>query len=93
MAMRVVAVARDVELWARQAGWSAAAEVLAHRRGHAYDPAVVDAVPRRRRAVAGRRSATTRAPQVLDAEPRAGADRSQPASSTVRSPRWRTSPT
>ena len=43
VAMRVVTVARDVELWARQAGWSAAVEVLAHRRGHAYDPAVVDA--------------------------------------------------
>ena len=43
MAMRVVAVARDVELWARQAGWPAAVDVLGHRRGHAYDPAVVDA--------------------------------------------------
>jgi putative nucleotidyltransferase with HDIG domain len=43
VAMRVVTVARDVELWSRQAGWSAAVEVLAHRRGHAYDPAVVDA--------------------------------------------------
>ena len=41
--MRVVTVARDVELWARQAGWPAALEVLGHRRGRAYDPAVVDA--------------------------------------------------
>jgi len=41
-AIRIVAVARDVELWARQAGWPAAAEVLASRRGRAYDPAVVD---------------------------------------------------
>jgi HD-GYP domain-containing protein (c-di-GMP phosphodiesterase class II) len=43
VAMRVVTVARDVELWARQAGWPAAVDVLGHRRGHAYDPAVVDA--------------------------------------------------
>jgi HD-GYP domain-containing protein (c-di-GMP phosphodiesterase class II) len=43
VAIRVVAVARDVELWARRGGWPAVAEVLAHRRGHAYDPAVVDA--------------------------------------------------
>ena len=35
-------------------GWPVAAEVLAHRRGHAYDPAVVDAFVERRRAVAGR---------------------------------------
>ena len=54
-------VARDAELWARQAGWPAAAEVLAHRRGHAYDPAVVDVARRRGRALAGRASATTRA--------------------------------
>jgi HD-GYP domain-containing protein (c-di-GMP phosphodiesterase class II) len=44
VAIRVVAVARDAELWARHAGWSTAAEVLAHRRGRAYDPAVVDAL-------------------------------------------------
>jgi HD-GYP domain-containing protein (c-di-GMP phosphodiesterase class II)/DNA-binding CsgD family transcriptional regulator len=43
VAMRVVTVARDVELWAHQAGWPAALDVLGHRRGHAYDPAVVDA--------------------------------------------------
>jgi len=42
VAMRVVAVARDAELWARQAGWPAAADVLSHRRGRAYDPAVTD---------------------------------------------------
>ena len=41
---RVVTVARDAELWARRGGWPAAAEVLAHRRGHAYDPAIVDAL-------------------------------------------------
>ncbi|MGH8984514.1 MAG: HD domain-containing phosphohydrolase [Acidimicrobiia bacterium] len=43
VAVRVVAVARDVELWARRAGWPAASDVLVHRRGHGYDPAVVDA--------------------------------------------------
>jgi HD-GYP domain-containing protein (c-di-GMP phosphodiesterase class II) len=43
VAIRVVSVARDVELWARRAGWPAAADVLARRRGHAYDPVVVDA--------------------------------------------------
>ncbi|MGH9117972.1 MAG: HD domain-containing phosphohydrolase, partial [Acidimicrobiales bacterium] len=34
----------DAELWARRAGWATAAEVLAHRRGRAHDPAVVDAL-------------------------------------------------
>jgi HD-GYP domain-containing protein (c-di-GMP phosphodiesterase class II) len=42
VAVRVVTVARDVELWSRQAGWTGTADVLAHRRGHGYDPAVVD---------------------------------------------------
>ncbi len=44
MAVRIVTVARDAELWARAAGWPAAVDVLTHRRGHAYDPAVVDVV-------------------------------------------------
>ena len=44
VAIRIVTVARDAELWARRAGWAAAIEVLIHRRGRAYDPAVVDAV-------------------------------------------------
>ena len=44
VAVRIVSVARDAELWARQAGWPTAVEVLAHRRGHGYDPAVVDVV-------------------------------------------------
>jgi HD-GYP domain-containing protein (c-di-GMP phosphodiesterase class II) len=43
-AVRVVSVARDVELWSRRDGWPAAREVLAHRRGHGYDPTVVDAL-------------------------------------------------
>lgn len=42
LAIRVVTVARDVELWVRRAGWAAAAEVLSHRRDRGYDPAVVD---------------------------------------------------
>lgn len=42
LAIRVVSVARDAELWARQAGWARAAAVLARRRGHAHDPTVVD---------------------------------------------------
>ncbi len=68
MAIRVVAVARDAELWSRQAGWATAAEVLAHRRGRAYDPAVVDAL-----AVDGERwlaeSGDDVCAAVLDAEP------------------------
>ena len=32
----------DAEMWARDAGWSHATDVLARRRGHAHDPAVVD---------------------------------------------------
>jgi HD-GYP domain-containing protein (c-di-GMP phosphodiesterase class II) len=44
VAVRIVAAARDAEMWARQAGWPAAAQVLTHRRGHGYDPAVVDAL-------------------------------------------------
>jgi HD-GYP domain-containing protein (c-di-GMP phosphodiesterase class II) len=43
MAVRVVTVARDAELWATGRGWPATAEMLRARRGHAYDPAVVDA--------------------------------------------------
>ena len=42
VAIRVVSVARDAELWFRQGGWTAVKEVLAHRRGRAYDPSVVD---------------------------------------------------
>lgn len=41
-AVRIVTVARDAELWARQAGWPRAIDVLTHRRGGAYDPAAVD---------------------------------------------------
>jgi HD-GYP domain-containing protein (c-di-GMP phosphodiesterase class II) len=44
VAVRIVSVARDVELWTRRAGWSVAVEVLHRRRGRGYDPAVVDVV-------------------------------------------------
>jgi HD-GYP domain-containing protein (c-di-GMP phosphodiesterase class II) len=43
-AVRIVSVARDAELWARRSGWPTAIEVLVDRRGHGYDPAVVDLV-------------------------------------------------
>jgi HD-GYP domain-containing protein (c-di-GMP phosphodiesterase class II) len=43
IAVRVVGAARDAELWSR-AGWDTAVDVLAARRGHAHDPAVVDAL-------------------------------------------------
>jgi HD-GYP domain-containing protein (c-di-GMP phosphodiesterase class II)/DNA-binding CsgD family transcriptional regulator len=42
--VRVVVVARDAVLWHRMSGSVTAMEVLARRRGRAYDPAVVDAV-------------------------------------------------
>ncbi|MGH9277565.1 MAG: HD domain-containing phosphohydrolase [Acidimicrobiales bacterium] len=42
IAIRIVTAARDAELWARQAGWASARDVLVHRRQRAYDPAVVD---------------------------------------------------
>jgi HD domain len=52
--VRVVVVARDAVLWQRLAGTAAALEVLDSRRGHAYDPAVVDAVRAVGLPVAGR---------------------------------------
>jgi hypothetical protein len=44
VAIRVVVVARDAVLWQRLAGAETALDVLARRRGRAYDPVVVDAV-------------------------------------------------
>ena len=41
--VRVVTVARDVELMAQESDWSAVVDVLSGRRGQAYDPSVVDA--------------------------------------------------
>jgi HD-GYP domain-containing protein (c-di-GMP phosphodiesterase class II) len=43
LAIRVVMVARDVDLWFALAGWDETRRVLLRRRGRAYDPAVVDA--------------------------------------------------
>ncbi|HYI15346.1 MAG TPA: HD domain-containing phosphohydrolase [Thermomicrobiales bacterium] len=44
MAVRVVVVARDVDLFNRAGGWDFVTERLRRRRGRAYDPALVDAV-------------------------------------------------
>jgi HD-GYP domain-containing protein (c-di-GMP phosphodiesterase class II) len=68
IAVRVVSVARDAELWERRAGWPATVEVLAHRRGHGYDPAVVDVVVAGGRAWLGDVADDPRA-AVVDAEP------------------------
>jgi HD-GYP domain-containing protein (c-di-GMP phosphodiesterase class II) len=68
IAVRIVAVARDVELWARSGGWSTVAEILAHRRGHGYDPAVVDVFLANGGQWLGT-LADNPAPHVLDAEP------------------------
>jgi response regulator RpfG family c-di-GMP phosphodiesterase/DNA-binding CsgD family transcriptional regulator len=43
VSVRVSIVARDLELWARETSNEAARQVLERRRGHAYDPEVVDA--------------------------------------------------
>lgn len=42
IAVRVVAAARDAELFCRHFGWPAAADVLKRRRGRGYDPTIVD---------------------------------------------------
>ena len=42
MAVRIVSAARDAELFDRRVGWPATVDVLSRRRGHGYDPAVVD---------------------------------------------------
>jgi HD-GYP domain-containing protein (c-di-GMP phosphodiesterase class II) len=44
LAIRIVVAARDVELWARRGDWPTVVDVLSHRRGRGYDPAVVDAL-------------------------------------------------
>jgi HD-GYP domain-containing protein (c-di-GMP phosphodiesterase class II) len=43
ISIRIVAAARDAELWSR-AGWDTARGVLVSRRGRAHDPSVVDAL-------------------------------------------------
>ena len=42
IAVRIVAAARDAELFGRAVGWFAARDTLAGRSGRGYDPAVVD---------------------------------------------------
>jgi HD-GYP domain-containing protein (c-di-GMP phosphodiesterase class II)/DNA-binding CsgD family transcriptional regulator len=66
VAVRVVVVARDAVLWQRIAGTDTAYEVLARRRGRAYDPAAVDAVRHVGLPVADDRSLWD---EVLAAEP------------------------
>jgi HD-GYP domain-containing protein (c-di-GMP phosphodiesterase class II) len=44
IAVRVVVIARDVDLFNRAGGWELVSERLGRRRGRAYDPALVDAV-------------------------------------------------
>ena len=92
MAVRVVSVARDAELWERRAGWPATVEVLAHRRGHGYDPAVVDVVVEAGREWLGD-VADDPCAAVLDAEPAPVAIDRPRTGSTRRWLRWPTSPT
>jgi HD-GYP domain-containing protein (c-di-GMP phosphodiesterase class II) len=68
VAVRIVSVARDAELWARRAGWPATVEVLHRRRGRGYDPAAVDAVAAGGNQWLGE-LAEDPYPMVLDAEP------------------------
>ncbi len=42
VAARIVAAARDVDVFYRLGGWEVVADVLRRRRGRAYDPAVAD---------------------------------------------------
>ncbi len=44
IAVRIVVIARDVDLFNRAGGWALVDERLRRRRGRAYDPALVDAV-------------------------------------------------
>jgi HD-GYP domain-containing protein (c-di-GMP phosphodiesterase class II) len=44
VAVRIVAAARDAELFERAAGWPTARDTLVDRSGKAYDPAVVNAL-------------------------------------------------
>lgn len=43
LSVRVAIVARDLEIWGRDAGADEATRVLTERRGRAYDPSVVEA--------------------------------------------------
>lgn len=44
IAVRIATVARDAELWVEATDPATAADVILERRGHAYDPGVVDAL-------------------------------------------------
>jgi HD-GYP domain-containing protein (c-di-GMP phosphodiesterase class II)/DNA-binding CsgD family transcriptional regulator len=68
LAVRVVAVARDLDLWTRAGGPQVAAAVLRRRRGRGYDPRVVDAAT----AVRPRDDARDLWADVLAAEPPPG---------------------
>ena len=70
VAIRIVTVARDVELWARRAGWPAAADVLAPSSWSCLRPGRGRRRGRRRRALAGR---ARRRPVRRDPRRRAGA--------------------
>jgi HD-GYP domain-containing protein (c-di-GMP phosphodiesterase class II)/DNA-binding CsgD family transcriptional regulator len=43
LAVRIVSLARDVEVFGRLGGWEMVKDVLAHRRGKSYDPELADA--------------------------------------------------
>ena len=89
VAVRIVTVARDAELWTRQAGWATAVDVLTHRRGPRLRPRCGRRARRRRRAMAGRarrRSLCGGPGGRADARRR----RSRQNGSTTR---WRRSPT
>lgn len=69
LAVRIVVVARDIELWTARAGVDDALTVLAHRRGRAYDPVVVDAFVADGRSWLHALDAVDAWEAVLDAEP------------------------
>ncbi|MGH3517645.1 MAG: HD domain-containing phosphohydrolase [Haloechinothrix sp.] len=68
-AVRVVVVARDVDLWVRLAGVEQAIEIIARRAGRAYDPAVAAAFTTDAPAVLGAVGSPDAWQAVLDAEP------------------------
>lgn len=68
--VRVVVVARDLDLWITHAGLDTALEVLARRAGHAYDPAVVAAFTADPNAVLAAVTTEDTWQAVIDAEPR-----------------------
>jgi HD-GYP domain-containing protein (c-di-GMP phosphodiesterase class II) len=67
--IRVVVVARDVDLWVRLVGLDDAAEVIRRRSGRAYDPAVTAAFLEDPRGLLATTEATDPWQAALDAEP------------------------